>query len=181
MGWTRRRTRPSPYMTSAAARSIFRSLRSAKGVIEVKSTNGDTHLGGDNLDQRIVEWLISEFKGETGLDLHSKGNEMALQRLKDAAEKAKIELSTAQESEINLPFITADASGPKHLVRNLTRAKLESLVDGPVAAVDWAEQAGDEGCGDRCQQDRRGGSCRRADAYAEDSAVSEGVVRQGAA
>jgi molecular chaperone DnaK len=104
-------------------------LEVGEGVIEVKSTNGDTHLGGDNLDQRIVEWLISEFKSESGLDLHAKGNEMALQRLKDAAEKAKIELSTAQSSEINLPFITADASGPKHLVRNLTRAKLESLVD----------------------------------------------------
>jgi len=104
-------------------------LEVGEGVIEVKSTNGDTHLGGDNLDQRIVDWLISEFKADTGLDLHAKGNEMALQRLKDAAEKAKIELSTAQESEINLPFITADASGPKHLVRNLTRAKLEALVD----------------------------------------------------
>jgi molecular chaperone DnaK len=104
-------------------------LEVGEGVIEVKSTNGDTHLGGDNLDQRIVDWLIGEFKADTGLDLHAKGNEMALQRLKDAAEKAKIELSTAQESEINLPFITADASGPKHLVRNLTRAKLESLVD----------------------------------------------------
>jgi molecular chaperone DnaK len=104
-------------------------LEVGEGVIEVKSTNGDTHLGGDNLDQRIVDWLIAEFKADTGLDLHAKGNEMALQRLKDAAEKAKIELSTAQESEINLPFITADASGPKHLVRNLTRAKLESLVD----------------------------------------------------
>ena len=104
-------------------------LEVGDGVIEVKSTNGDTHLGGDNLDQRIVEWLIGEFKAESGLDLTAKGNEMALQRLKDAAEKAKIELSTAQSSEINLPFITADASGPKHLVRNLTRAKLESLVD----------------------------------------------------
>jgi molecular chaperone DnaK len=104
-------------------------LEVGDGVIEVKSTNGDTHLGGDNLDQRIVDWLISEFKAESGLDLTSKGNEMALQRLKDAAEKAKIELSTAQESEINLPFITADASGPKHLVRTLSRAKLESLVD----------------------------------------------------
>jgi molecular chaperone DnaK len=103
-------------------------LEVGDGVIEVKSTNGDTHLGGDNLDQRIVDWLISEFKSESGLDLTSKGNEMALQRLKDAAEKAKIELSTAQESEINLPFITADASGPKHLVRTLSRAKLESLV-----------------------------------------------------
>ncbi len=104
-------------------------LEVGDGVIEVKSTNGDTHLGGDNLDQRIVDWLISEFKSESGLDLTSKGNEMALQRLKDAAERAKIELSTAQETEINLPFITADASGPKHLVRTLSRAKLESLVD----------------------------------------------------
>jgi molecular chaperone DnaK len=104
-------------------------LEVGEGVIEVKSTNGDTHLGGDNLDQRIVDWLISEFKSESGLDLTAKGNEMALQRLKDAAERAKIELSTAQETEINLPFITADASGPKHLVRKLTRAKLESLVD----------------------------------------------------
>ena len=103
-------------------------LEVGEGVIEVKSTNGDTHLGGDNLDQRIVEWLISEFKQEQGLDLGSKGNEMALQRLKDAAEKAKIELSTTVETEINLPFVTADATGPKHLVRKLTRAKLEQLV-----------------------------------------------------
>jgi molecular chaperone DnaK len=103
-------------------------LEVGEGVIEVKSTNGDTHLGGDNLDQRIVEWLIAEFKQEQGLDLSSKGNEMALQRLKDAAEKAKIELSTTIETEINLPFVTADATGPKHLVRKLTRAKLEQLV-----------------------------------------------------
>jgi len=103
-------------------------LEVGEGVIEVKATNGDTHLGGDNLDQRIVDWLIAEFKQENGLDLTSKGNEMALQRLKDAAEKAKIELSTTVETEINLPFITADASGPKHLVRKLTRAKLEQLV-----------------------------------------------------
>jgi molecular chaperone DnaK len=103
-------------------------LEVGEGVIEVKSTNGDTHLGGDNLDQRIVEWLIDEFKQEHGLDLGSKGNEMALQRLKDAAEKAKIELSTTVETEINLPFVTADASGPKHLVRKLTRSKLEQLV-----------------------------------------------------
>src|SRR6202453_615293 len=104
-------------------------LEVGEGVIEVKSTNGDTHLGGDNLDQRIVEWLISEFKTEHGLDLRGKGNEMAMQRLRDAAERAKIELSTTMETEINLPFITADASGPKHLVKKLTRAKLESLVD----------------------------------------------------
>src|SRR5579871_2044589 len=104
-------------------------LEVGEGVIEVKATNGDTHLGGDNLDQRIVDWLIAEFKQNEGLDLSSKGNEMALQRLKDAAEKAKIELSTTLETEINLPFITADASGPKHLVVKLTRAKLESMVD----------------------------------------------------
>ena len=104
-------------------------LEVGEGVIEVKSTNGDTHLGGDNLDQRIVDWLVAEFKQEHGLDLTSKGNEMALQRLKDAAEKAKIELSTTVETEINLPFITADASGPKHLVRKLTRSKLEQLVE----------------------------------------------------
>src|ERR1700729_741054 len=104
-------------------------LEVGEGVIEVKSTNGDTHLGGDNLDQRIVDWLIDEFKKDEGLDLRAKGNEMALQRLKDAAEKAKIELSTTMETEINLPFITADATGPKHLVKKLTRAKLEQLVD----------------------------------------------------
>src|SRR5665213_1847558 len=104
-------------------------LEVGEGVVEVKSTNGDTHLGGDNLDQRIVEWLIAEFKQEQGLDLGSKGNEMALQRLKDAAEKAKIELSTTVDTEINLPFVTADATGPKHLVRKLTRAKLEQLVE----------------------------------------------------
>jgi molecular chaperone DnaK len=104
-------------------------LEVGEGVIEVKSTNGDTHLGGDNIDSRIVDWLVDEFKREEGLDLRSKGNEMALQRLRDAAEKAKIELSTTMETEINLPFITADASGPKHLVKKLSRSKLEQLVE----------------------------------------------------
>jgi molecular chaperone DnaK len=104
-------------------------LEVGEGVVEVKATNGDTHLGGDNLDQKIVDWLIEEFKKDEGLDLHAKGNEMALQRLRDAAERAKIELSTTMETEINLPFITADAGGPKHLVKKLTRAKLESMVD----------------------------------------------------
>jgi len=98
-------------------------------VVQVKSTNGDTHLGGDNIDQRIVDWLVDEFKKDESLDLRAKGNEMALQRLRDAAEKAKIELSTTMESEINLPFITADATGPKHLVKKLTRTKLEQMVD----------------------------------------------------
>jgi len=104
-------------------------LEVGEGVIEVKSTNGDTHLGGDNIDQRIVDWLVDEFRKDEGLDLHAKGNEMAMQRLRDAAERAKIELSTTMETEVNLPFITADASGPKHLVKKLTRAKLESMVE----------------------------------------------------
>ena len=103
-------------------------LEVGEGVIEVKSTNGDTHLGGDNIDQRVVGWLADEFRKEYGLDLRSKGNEMAMQRLRDAAERAKIEHSTTLQTEINLPFITADASGPKHLVKTLTRAKLEDMV-----------------------------------------------------
>jgi molecular chaperone DnaK len=104
-------------------------LEVGEGVIEVKATNGDTHLGGDNIDQRIVDWLVEEFKKDEGLDLSGSGNEMALQRLRDAAERAKIELSTTMETEINLPFITASASGPKHLVKNLTRGKLEAMVE----------------------------------------------------
>src|SRR5438034_337665 len=100
-------------------------LEVGEGVVEVKSTNGDTHLGGDNIDQRIVDWITSEFKKDQGIDLSK--DRMALQRLKEAAEKAKCELSTVTETEINLPFITADQSGPKHLTMKLTRAKLEAL------------------------------------------------------
>ena len=96
-------------------------LHVGEGLIEVAATNGDTHLGGDNIDQRLVDWLIDEFRKDEGLDLRAKGNEMALQRLRDAAERAKIELSSTMETEINLPFITADANGPKHLVKKLTR------------------------------------------------------------
>jgi molecular chaperone DnaK len=102
-------------------------LEVGEGVVEVKSTNGDTHLGGDNIDQRIIEWILSEFKRENGVDLAK--DQMALQRLKEASEKAKIELSTLLETEINLPFITADATGPKHLVMKLTRARFEQMVD----------------------------------------------------
>jgi len=102
-------------------------LEVGEGVVEVKSTNGDTHLGGDNIDQRLIDWIIEEFKKEQGIDLAR--DQMALQRLKEAAEKAKIELSTLLETEINLPFITADASGPKHLVMKLTRARFEQMVE----------------------------------------------------
>lgn len=102
-------------------------LEVGEGVVEVKSTNGDTHLGGDDVDEVLVGWIIDEFKKDQGIDLHN--DKMALQRLKEAAEKAKVELSSAMETEINLPFITADASGPKHLVTKLTRAKFEALVE----------------------------------------------------
>jgi molecular chaperone DnaK len=98
-----------------------------EGIVEVKATNGDTHLGGDDLDQRVMEWIVSEFKKTEGVDLSK--DRMALQRLKEAAEKAKIELSSVLETDINLPFITADQNGPKHLAMKLTRAKLEQLVD----------------------------------------------------
>ena len=105
-------------------------LEVGEGVVEVKSTNGDTHLGGDNIDQRIMDWIITEFKREQGIDLSR--DQMALQRLKEAAEKAKMELSTLLESEINLPFITADATGPKHLTMKLTRALFEQMVEDVV-------------------------------------------------
>jgi molecular chaperone DnaK len=115
-------------------------LEVGDGVVEVKSTNGDTHLGGDNVDQRIIDWLLEEFKKDQGVDLGQDA--MAMQRLKEAAEKAKIELSSTQQTEINLPFITADASGPKHLTLQLTRAKLEQLIEAVIQrAVPPCEQA----------------------------------------
>src|SRR5271157_2870513 len=101
-------------------------LEVGDGVVEVKSTNGDTHLGGDNIDQRIIDWLVQEFKKETGVDVSK--DQMALQRLKEAAEKAKIELSTVLETELNLPFLTADASGPKHMNVKLTRSRFQDMV-----------------------------------------------------
>src|SRR6059036_2537740 len=100
-------------------------LQLGEGVFEVKATNGDTHLGGDDFDQRVIDWLVDEFKKDQGIDLRK--DRQALQRLKEAAEKAKIELSSTQQTEVNLPFITADQSGPKHLVLSLTRSKLEQL------------------------------------------------------
>ena len=102
-------------------------LEVGEGVVEVKSTNGDTHLGGDNLDQRVIDWIVGEFKKQEGIDLSK--DRMALQRLKEASEKAKMELSTLVETEVNLPFISADATGPKHLAIKLTRSKFESLVE----------------------------------------------------
>ena len=126
-------------------------LQLGEGVFEVKSTNGDTFLGGDDFDNRIIDWLVQEFRQESGIDL--RNDNMALQRLRDAAEKAKVELSTVPETEVNLPFITADASGPKHMVLTLTRAKLEQLV------ADLLDQAE--------------GPCRRA---LEDAGMAAGQI-----
>ncbi len=114
-------------------------LELGEGVFEVKATNGDTHLGGDDFDQRVIEWLLAEFKKDQGIDLSK--DQQALQRLKEAAEKAKIELSSTATTEINLPYVTADASGPKHLVMNLSRAKLEDLVSDLVAKTKGPVQA----------------------------------------
>ena len=109
-------------------------LEIGEGVFEVKSTNGDTHLGGDDFDQRVIDFLADEFMREQGINL--RNDKMALQRLKEAAEKAKMELSTSMETEVNLPFITADASGPKHLLIKLSRAKLEGLVAELIDKID---------------------------------------------
>ena len=155
-------------------------LEVGEGVIEVKSTNGDTHLGGDNLDQRIVDWLIDEFKKDEGLDLRAKGNEMALQRLKDAAEKAKIELSTA-DRDGDQPALhhggrdRAQAPGEKADPR-----QARAVGGRPDPALDRALQEGDGRCAGRSQQDRRSGPGRRTDPHAAHSATGEGSVRQGA-
>ena len=154
-------------------------LEVGEGVVEVKATNGDTHLGGDNFDQRVIEWIIAEFKKSDGIDLGK--DRMALQRLQEAAEKAKMELSGVMETDINLPFITADASGPKHLSMKLTRAKFEQLVEdllqrtmGPV------KQALADAGVDPSKIDEVvlvGGSTRIPRVQAD----REGVLRQGAA
>ena len=124
---TRKPTKPSPSTTSAAGTFDISILDVGDNVVEVKATNGDTHLGGDNFDQRIIDWLVDEFKRDQGIDL--SGDPMGMQRLKEAAEKAKCELSSVAETEINLPFITADASGPKHLLTKLSRAKFEQMIE----------------------------------------------------
>ena len=154
-------------------------LEVGEGVVEVKATNGDTHLGGDNLDQRIIEWIIAEFKKSDGIDLSK--DRMALQRLKEAAEKAKMELSTVMETDINLPFITADQTGPKHLQMRLTRAKFEQLVDDLLQKTVGPTQAGAVRRRRRPEADRRGRAGRRLDAHPARPADRQGAVRQGAA
>jgi len=126
MGWTRKKDETIAVYDLGGGTFDISILQLGEGVFEVKATNGDTHLGGDDFDQRIIDWMVDEFRKDQGIDLSK--DRMALQRLKEGAERAKIELSSSLQTEINLPFITADATGPKHLVMTLTRAKLEQLV-----------------------------------------------------
>jgi len=144
-------------------------LEIGDGVFEVKSTNGDTFLGGEDFDMRLVNYLADEFQKEQGIDL--RRDKLALQRLKEAAEKAKIELSSTTQTEINLPFITADAAGPKHMTMKLTRAKFEALVDDLVQKT----------VGPVRGRDQRGRSGRRHDAHAEGAGDRQAAVRQGTA
>ena len=154
-------------------------LEVGEGVVEVKATNGDTHLGGDNLDQRVIDWIVAEFKKDQGIDLSK--DKMALQRLKEAAEKAKCELSTTMETEINLPFVTADASGPKHLSLKLTRAKLEQLVGDLLEQTMGPVRQCLKDAGRRAQGHRRGRARGRHHAHPEGPAAGQGLLRQGAA
>ncbi len=153
-------------------------LEVGDGVVEVKSTNGDTHLGGDNIDQRIIDWLVQEFKKDQGVDVSK--DQMALQRLKEAAEKAKIELSTLLETDINLPFLTADASGPKHLNVKLTRSRFEQMIaDILERTVGPCKQALAD-AGVTPAADRRSGAGWWLNAHPESAANGSRFVRQGA-
>ena len=154
-------------------------LEIGDGVFEVKSTNGDTFLGGEDFDMRLVGYLADEFKKEQGIDLRK--DKLALQRLKEAAEKAKIELSSATQTEINLPFITADASGPKHLTMKLTRAKFEALVDDLIQKTVEPCRLALKDAGLSAARNPRSRSGRRHDAHAEGAGDREAVLRQGAA
>ena len=154
-------------------------LELGEGVFEVKATSGDNHLGGDNFDKAVVDWLIAEFKRDQGIDLGK--DPMALQRLYEAAEKAKIELSTTQSTNINLPFITADADGPKHLDTTLSRAKLTELTHDLVERTVAPDQAGAVRCRPRLLADRPGDPGGRHDAHAGGAGEGQGADRQGAA
>ena len=154
-------------------------LEVGEGVVEVKATNGDTHLGGDNLDQRIIDWIITEFKKTDGIDLGK--DRMALQRLKEAAEKAKMELSTVMETDINLPFITADQTGPEAPADEADAREVRAARRGSAAEDGRPDQAGAGRRGPRPVEDRRGRARRRLDAHPEGPGDRQGAVRQGAA
>jgi molecular chaperone DnaK len=146
---------------------------------EVLSTNGDTFLGGEDFDQRLIDYIVTEFKKEQGVDL--KNDVLALQRLKEAAEKAKIELSSSQQTEINLPYITADKSGPKHLSIKVTRAKFEALVEDLIERTIEPCRIAIKDAGVKLDGHRRRDPGRRADAHAQGAGEGQGVLRQGAA
>ena len=146
---------------------------------EVLSTNGDTFLGGEDFDQRLIDYIVAEFKKDQGVDLSK--DVLALQRLKETAEKAKIELSSSQQTEINLPYITADQSGPKHLNMKLTRAKFESLVDELIEKTIEPCRIAIKDAGVKVTDDPGRDPGRRPDAHAEGAGQGEGVLRQGAA
>ena len=154
-------------------------LQIGEGVFEVKATNGDTLLGGDDFDERIIDWICEEFRREQGIDL--KQDRMALQRLKEASEKAKMELSNVVQTEVNLPFITADASGPKHLSMNLTRAKLEQLVGDLIERTASPCRQAPSRRRPHPRPDRRSGHGGRHDPHAGRSGEGQGSVQQGAA
>ena len=153
-------------------------LEIGEGVFEVKATNGDTHLGGDDFDQRVIDWIAEEFKKEHGIDLRK--DRMALQRLKEAAEKAKNELCSTVQTEINLPFITADQTGPKHLVMTLTRAKLEALVADLIERTVEPCRKAMKDAGRQRRRHRRGRPRRRPDPDAEGPGARQADLRQGA-
>ena len=154
-------------------------LEIGDGVFEVKATNGDTFLGGEDFDKRVLDYLAEEFKKQQGIDL--RNDRLALQRLREAAESAKIELSSTLETNVNLPFITADQNGPKHLDVKLTRAKLESLVDDLIQRTIGPCEAALKDSGLQVRQHRGSGPCRRHDAHAEGAGSGEELLRQGPA
>ena len=153
-------------------------LELGEGVFEVKATNGDNHLGGDNFDKAIVDWMVAEFKKDQGIDLSQ--DRMALQRLYEAAEKAKIELSSTMTTQINLPFVTATPEGPKHLDLQLTRAKLERARGRPARAHGRPDEAGARGRRARGEGHRARRARRRHDPHARRAGEGQGADRQGA-
>ena len=151
-------------------------LEIGDGVFEVKSTNGDTFLGGEDFDKKIIDYLADEFKKEQGIDL--RNDKLALQRLKEAAEKAKIELSSSVQTDVNLPFITADQNGPKHLNIKLSRAKLEQLVDDLIQKTIEPCRNALKDAGRQGVRDRRGDPGRRHDPHAQGHRDREAVLRR---
>ena len=176
MAWTRRRTKRSSSSTSAAERSTSPASTSATASSKCSRINGNTHLGGDDFDEELINYLAEEFRKQEGIDLRK--DPMALQRLKEAAEKAKIELSNAMETTVNLPFITADQNGPKHLQMTITRTKFEQLISRWSRRCRQPVHRCAEGRQAQARADRRSRSGRRLDARADGAAAGQGTVQR---